>query len=143
MTSNDPISNAILHRTNSNADHPPFLVPIKDSLSTPISAGKQFTSNSKVFTAGSGRKSIKMLRPETIKRANNDACMAAAIGDLAWLQQTLKISDEVALDKNVILLFKNKIGLYSNTKVFYSYKGFCHNSLGKHSRSYKYIEVFN
>lgn len=104
MTSNDPISNAILHRANSRSDHPPFLVPIKDSLSTPISPGKPFNSNSKVFTAGSGRKSIKMLRPETIKRANNDACMAAAIGDLAWLQQTLKISDEIALDKNVAFL---------------------------------------
>ena len=100
MSSNDPITNSILHRGNSSTDNPPFLVPIKDSLSTPFNNSRVFNSNSKVYTASS-RKSIKMLRPETMKRANNDACMAAAIGDLAWLQQTLKISDEIALDKNV------------------------------------------
>ena len=93
MLSDDNIQNSILFRPNSKTERPPFL------------SGLQ--AQSKLFTAASSktpgsRKSIRVLRPETLKRANNDACMAAAIGDLDWLKQTLKISAEIAYDKNVI-----------------------------------------
>ena len=52
-------------------------------------------------TSQTPRRSIKIIKPETIKRANNDAWMAAAIGDLEWLKNSLKISSEVVFDKNV------------------------------------------
>jgi hypothetical protein len=46
------------------------------------------------------RRSIRILRPETIKRAITDASMAASIGDLEWLKQTFKIVSEMPYDKN-------------------------------------------
>lgn len=60
------------------------------------------TATTKISEPGIPRKSIKIIKPETIKRANNDAWMAAAIGDLEWLKNSLKISSEVVFDKNVI-----------------------------------------
>ena len=53
------------------------------------------------LTSCSSRKSIKIVKPETIKRARDDAFMAASIGDLDWLKQTLNITSEVVFDKNV------------------------------------------
>lgn len=47
------------------------------------------------------KKSLKIFRPETLKRAHNDAFMAASIGDLEWLKQTLCILPEIFHDKNV------------------------------------------
>lgn len=103
MLNNDHVQNSILHRPNSKTNRLPFLVPISDSLSMINSnSSKTLTARTGDNKSLSSRKSIRVLRPETIKRAINDACMAAAIGDLEWLKQTFKISTEKAYDKNVI-----------------------------------------
>ena len=87
-----------------------LLTPIREnSLVLRNTSGKAFarnigTATSKFSTTGTNRKSIKIIKPETIKRANNDAWMAAAIGDLEWLKNSLKISSDVVFDKNVCLL---------------------------------------
>lgn len=81
-----------------------LLTPIREnSLNARNQSGKgiiRSTATSKLSTTGTARKSIKIIKPETIKRANNDAWMAAAIGDLEWLKNSLKISSEVVFDKN-------------------------------------------
>ena len=104
MISDDSIQNSVLFRSVSSNIKTPFLVPIQESIS-----GRTFKSGfmTAKTTSNSSRKSIKILKPETIKRAHNDACMAAAIGDLDWLKQTLKISSDIGFDKNVIYQIKN------------------------------------
>ena len=97
MLHDDPVKNAILHRSSTKTNRAPFLVPLNDSTSTFSNIN---TSISKDKSSASA-KSNRVLRPDTIKRAANDACMAAAIGDLEWLKQTLKISNEKAYDKDV------------------------------------------
>lgn len=97
MLHDDSVQNAILHRSTSKINRTPFLVPLNDSTSTFSNLN---TSTLKDKSSASS-KSNRALRPDTIKRAANDACMAAAIGDLEWLKQTLKISNEKAFDKDV------------------------------------------
>lgn len=104
MLHDDSVQNAILHRSSSKLNRTPFLVPLNDSTST----FSNFNLPSSKDKSSSSRKSYRALRPDTIKRAANDACMAAAIGDLEWLKQTLKISNDKAYDKDV----KKKIFKY-------------------------------
>ena len=119
MLSDDIINNKILYRK----DNAPLLPPPPSSSSKAAYAGginesshfslqtlqvansnlmiaTTSTDSGKLSTAQQ-RKSIRLVRPETLKRATNDAWMAAAIGDLGWLKQTLVISSEIAFDKNV------------------------------------------
>lgn len=102
------MNNSSLYEANSkkndiNTNKNNLLAPIKEnSFRNPSrkfirSSG---TATTKLSTSGSPRKAIKIIKPETIKRANNDAWMAAAIGDLEWLKNSLKISNEVVFDKN-------------------------------------------
>ena len=111
MLSDENIHNTILHRPNTKSDRQPFLVPINESLYHSHPQQNTTTSNvSKVTTitnlkdlksiGGGSRKSIRLLRPETLKRAIHDSCMAAAIGDLEWLKQSLLITNEIHFDKN-------------------------------------------
>jgi hypothetical protein len=52
-------------------------------------------------------KPIKIIRKETKKQTQNDVCMAAASGDIDWLKKTLKVSEEMPFDKNVIFYLKS------------------------------------
>ncbi|CAF0798567.1 unnamed protein product [Brachionus calyciflorus] len=96
MLNDDYVQNAILHRPNSKSNRAPFLIPLNDSTST----FSNFYAPSSKDKSTTSRKSVKLIRPETLKRAVTDACMAAAIGDLEWLKQTFKISAEKAFDKD-------------------------------------------
>lgn len=96
MISDDIIHNSVLFRTNSNTNKAPFLVPIKDSISDRLN--KNETNNRKSLLVKSNNNGLKA---DTIKRAIHDGFMAAAIGDLEWLKQTLKISSDIVLDPNV------------------------------------------
>ena len=94
-----------LYRANSKkSDRVAFLSPLKENSFIRNTSSKVFSNSytaSKLSNVGTPRKSFKIVKPETLKRANNDAWMAAAIGDLEWLKNSLKISTEIVLDKNV------------------------------------------
>lgn len=104
MLTDDSIQNSILLRTSART---PLTMPLNDSgidiriPSSKLLANRNNMSSRSKFTAASSRKSIKIVKPETIKRARDDAFMAASIGDLDWLKQTLQVTDEVVFDKNV------------------------------------------
>lgn len=106
MLRNDSVQNT-LYSANSKKSNK-NLTPIRESSilirssSSKALARSISTANTKISRNGTSRKAIKIIKPETIKRANNDAWMAAAIGDLEWLKNSLKISSEVVFDKNVI-----------------------------------------
>ena len=77
MLSNETIQNATLLRPQSKSNRQPFLVPIKDSISTSTwlnnsQAVLNRLANSSAISTKS-KKSVTILRPESIKRANNDA----------------------------------------------------------------------
>ncbi len=99
MISDDIIHNSVLFRTNSNTNKVPFLVPIKDSISDRLN--KNDTNNKKYLIKSNNNG----LKADTIKRAIHDGFMAAAIGDLEWFKQTLKISSDIVLDPNVIFFY--------------------------------------
>lgn len=110
MQSDETAANSLLYRANSkksdanNANN--LLSPIREGsmLFRPDGSSKFVrsinTATSKASQSGTPRKSIKIVKPETIKRANNDTWMASAIGDLQWLKNSLKISPEIVFDKN-------------------------------------------
>jgi hypothetical protein len=97
MLSDDTIKNKILHREIDKSVKLPFVVPTSYETKNERIVEK---SNGLVIAANS-KKTLKLFRPETLKRAHNDAIMAASIGDLEWLKQTLKITSEIFYDKNV------------------------------------------
>ncbi len=110
MLSDESIQNTVLHRPNSKSK--PFLVPLNrdNASSQKHHSSRQNTAASKYTTltdikdlksVGTSNKSIRILRPETLKRAIDDACMAASIGDLEWLKQSLIITNDIHYDKNV------------------------------------------
>lgn len=99
MLSDETIQNRILHRPTETDK------TIKLNFYVPINAQKPNSSytDSKNVLSNKNKPALKtVFRPETIKRAHNDALMAASIGDLEWLKQTLKIIPEPFFDKNVI-----------------------------------------
>lgn len=104
--SNDTLPNALYSANSKKSDkNTTMLTPIREGtlnfLQLPRTTSRNIsTANTKVSSTGTLRKSIKIIKPETIKRANNDAWMAAAIGDLEWLKNSLKISSEIVFDKN-------------------------------------------
>lgn len=123
MLSDELVHNTVLHRPqNSKLDNDtrqPFVIPINPpinplyrsqantSLSTRTTTSKYTTvTNVKdlksVMGGRESHKSIRILRPETLKRAINDACIAASLGDLNWLKQCMLITNEIHFDKNVI-----------------------------------------
>lgn len=98
MLSDDTIKNRILYRSDATAANKlPFLVPVN----APKSVQQQQQQQQHSTDERSRLKTVKIFRPETIKRAHNDAIMAASIGDLNWLKLTLKILDDNFCDKNV------------------------------------------
>ena len=111
MLSNGATNQSLLYSANSKKSDKnglSLLTPIREnSILNRNTSSKNLrsvgTATTKVSTNTSQtpRRSIKIIKPETIKRANNDAWMAAAIGDLEWLKNSLKISSEVVFDKNV------------------------------------------
>jgi hypothetical protein len=112
MQHNDSLQNTLYSANSKKSDKnsSSLLAPIREGslklLRFPTSSGKTLsrnisTANTKVSSSGTPRRSIKIIKPETIKRANNDAWMAAAIGDLEWLKNSLRVSSEVVFDKNV------------------------------------------
>lgn len=109
MLSNGAITQNLLFSANSKkSDQNAFsmLTPIREnSIIFRNASSKNLrstgTATTKISNSGTPRRSIKIIKPETIKRANNDSWMAAAIGDLEWLKNSLKISSEVVFDKNV------------------------------------------
>lgn len=102
MLSDETLQNKILHRETETDKS------IKLQFYVPINAPKtnSYTNlgenDSTRRSNGGKNKPIRILRPETLKRAHNDAIMAASIGDLEWLKQTHKIMSEPFFDKNVI-----------------------------------------
>jgi hypothetical protein len=103
MISDDIIHNSVLFRNNSNKNKVPFLVPIKDSISERLNKNDLNTKKLVIKSSNNG------LKAETIKRAIHDGFMAAAIGDLEWFKQTLKISSDIVLDSNVTFNFLKSI----------------------------------
>ena len=81
MLSDENIKNQSLHRPTSKSSQQPFVVPTRDSFSSSWlnnNNSPEFNSrilNSALKSAGTVRskKSITILRPESVKRANNDA----------------------------------------------------------------------
>ena len=88
MLSNETISNIRLHRdTRLDAHAPPFLV--STSGTTPqIPPGTRSTRRTALDRAASSRSSKSTTDAKT--RAVSDSCMAAAIGDLQWLKQSIR-----------------------------------------------------
>lgn len=115
MQSDETAANSLLYRANSkksdNNNASNLLSPIREGslLFRPDGSSKFVrsinTATSKASHPGTPRKSIKIVKPETIKRANNDTWMASAIGDLQWMKNSLKISPEIVFDKNVDYFF--------------------------------------
>jgi len=88
MLSDENILNFQLHRSNKAPNASPFLT------------GNLIKAKSALVLNDKSEQKTKLVRPETIKRANNDSFRAAAIGDLEWLKQTMKITSQIAFDKN-------------------------------------------
>ncbi len=152
MLSDESIHNTVLHRPSSKSNHQPFLVPLNrdNVLSSQHHPSRQNTAASKYTTltdikdlkslGGTSHKSIRILRPETLKRAIDDACMAASIGDLEWLKQSLVITSDIHYDKNVkslLWIFNTIILNFRKLK----HLGLCNNSSCQHSRTIKHSQV--
>lgn len=83
MLSNEIISNTRLHRdTRLEPNAQPFTVPTKGQLNTSTSKQQQQRR------AASSRSSKSAVDAKS--RAVSDSCMAAAIGDLQWLKQSIR-----------------------------------------------------
>jgi hypothetical protein len=102
MLADDFVQNSILVRPESKMPINDVRIDIRTPSSKLLAQRTNVTSVSKhpVTTSCSSRKSIKIVKPETIKRARDDAFMAASIGDLDWLKQTLQITSDLVFDKN-------------------------------------------
>jgi hypothetical protein len=87
MLSNETISNIRLHRdTRLEPNTPPFIVPTNGQLQLPMSRQQQRRKVSE--RAASSRSSKSAI--DAKNRAVSDSCMAAAIGDLQWLRQSIR-----------------------------------------------------
>ena len=101
MIADDSVQNSILLRPNSKMHTNDIQIDIRTPSSKLLAQRTNATSSSKhLAMSSSSRKSIKIVKPETIKRARDDAFMAASIGDLEWLKQTLQITSDIVFDKN-------------------------------------------
>jgi len=124
MQQNDSLQNTLYSANSKKSDKTSSnqLTPVREGslkfLNLPTSgrilSRNISTANTKISSTGTPRRSIKIIKPETIKRANNDAWMAAAIGDLEWLKNSLRISSEVVFDKNV-----SQTVAYKNNSFFF------------------------
>jgi hypothetical protein len=86
MLSNETISNIRLHRdTRLEPNATPFVVPTNGQLYVPISK-QQRRPPTEPTTLSRTSKSII----DAKNRAVSDSCMAAAIGDLKWLKQSIR-----------------------------------------------------
>lgn len=103
MLSDEPIKNKILHRETSNDKSVklPFLVAVNGPKANSVRVSGKMPGQD--LSESHNKKPLKIFRAETLKRAHNDVVMAASIGDLEWLKQTLKIISEPFFDKNVII----------------------------------------
>jgi len=87
MLSDETISNIRLHRdTRLEANTPPFIVPSNGQIHLPTS--KQQQRRTVAERAASSRSSKSAIDAKS--RAVSDSCMAAAIGDLQWLKQSIR-----------------------------------------------------
>jgi hypothetical protein len=87
MLSDETISNIRLHRdTRLEANTPPFIVPSNAQIHLPTS--KQQQRRTVAERAASSRSSKSAIDAKS--RAVSDSCMAAAIGDLQWLKQSIR-----------------------------------------------------
>jgi hypothetical protein len=158
MLSDENINNGILYRANTTSNKHLIVVTKHNN----NALDRQPTSNS---NAPSNKSGLTLLRPESVKRANNDAWlvarsaevssflgkkkvkfhlikrMAAAIGDLEWLKQSFRFSSEMVLDKNVS--FRNRSFSYCDPFSIRLETGLCSYTFGIHSWSFEYFEVFD
>lgn len=88
MLSNETISNIRLHRdTRLEPNAQPFIVPTAGQLHPP-GAKQQQQRRLALDRTPSSRSSKSAVDAKT--RAVSDSCMAAAIGDLQWLKQSIR-----------------------------------------------------
>ena len=86
MLSNETISNIRLHRdTRLEPNAAPFLVPTNGGLQVPIVRHARRTATERLASSRSSKSAI-----DAKNRAVSDSCMAAAIGDLQWLKQSIR-----------------------------------------------------
>lgn len=86
MLSNETISNIRLHRdTRLEPNAAPFLVPTNPGLQVPIVRHARRTASERLASSRSSKSAI-----DAKNRAVSDSCMAAAIGDLQWLKQSIR-----------------------------------------------------
>jgi hypothetical protein len=88
MLSDDTISNFRLHRNTRLApDVQPFIVPTNGQLHSTTSRQQQQrrTVAERAVSSRSSKSAV-----DAKNRAVSDSCMAAAIGDLQWLKQSIK-----------------------------------------------------
>jgi hypothetical protein len=131
MLNDEIILNSKLMRNDAQPkSKPPFVVSsssvnnVNDIINSTSTIKSNFSKigfvsivNSKRSISGMSNRSIRVFKPETVLRANADASMASACGDLEWLKQSLNITTDSVYDKNVILLFNSN----SNSNVYYKY----------------------
>jgi len=88
MLSDETISNIRLHRdTRLEPNAQPFIVPTNGQLHLPASRQQQ-QRRTAAERAASSRSSKSAIDAKS--RAVSDSCMAAAIGDLQWLKQSIR-----------------------------------------------------
>lgn len=86
MLSNETISNTRLHRdTRLEANAQPFIVPTNGQLLVPVSKQQRRTAAERHASSRSSKSAV-----DAKSRAVSDSCMAAAIGDLQWLKQSIR-----------------------------------------------------
>ena len=83
MLSDETISNMRLHRdTRADPNAPPFVVP--------MSSGGSQVSTVKPIASRNVKVRLSKAAMEAKTRAVSDSCMAASIGDLQWLKQSIR-----------------------------------------------------
>jgi hypothetical protein len=86
MLSDETISNIRLHRdTRLERNTPPFIVPTNGQTHLPNSKQQRRVT---IERGASSRSSKSAVDAKT--RAVSDSCMAASIGDLQWLKQSIR-----------------------------------------------------
>lgn len=88
MLSNETISNIRLHRdTRLDANAPPFVVSTSGNLQIPpgTRSTRRTTGVERTVSSRSSKSAT-----DAKNRAVSDSCMAAAIGDLQWLKQSIR-----------------------------------------------------
>lgn len=123
MLSDETVKNTILYRqtTRDKTMRAPFVV----SMSPPFKPNSIEQNREESVQ----KKTLKIFRPETLKRAHNDSILAASIGDLDWLKQTMRIIDDTFFDKNVLVIVILSISLIKNAKIFFLNRGLVRSTL--------------